>query len=279
MANVTTVILLVIIIGLSIYLYQRSQSNEPPTFNEDVVKEHFRIMNSPPRLFAPPHKSSYLSPIDVDLILSQQQLVKKKSGRVSKATPVVKCEKQGDSMVCKIQHESSAPSTISGCFRSCSSASSSSSSDGSSEFSPCLSLSSLSEKSGGSEGYDWENQFGKPLIDADTKSKIVSKMHRQNQKSINQIAKYQTDRSSQIKLDIHDQPVPKTAKGSVRDVYDKATQGPVDTRDQRIRRKIPGLIEYVEESEMNGAELMGSTLHGWDNGDCGYTMAEFTNAF
>lgn len=131
----------------------------------------------------------------------------------------------------------------------------------------------------------WDSTFGLPLMNDKDKKKFASKMHRNHQnyqKSFNKFTKYQLDNETLIKNDLTIDPFktdkPEYKNKSIKDIYDQKVAGP-KTKPKKIKRCTPNTIVYEDEVEMNGGNIKGTNLHGFDGITDSYKSAAFGNEF
>jgi hypothetical protein len=133
----------------------------------------------------------------------------------------------------------------------------------------------------------WDANFGLPLMSKNDKKKFVEKMqknHKEYEKSLGQFTQYQMDNSTLIKTDVIIDPFKlehrsDCLKGqSVKDIYDRQVAGP-KAKPKKIKIKTPTNIVYEDESELNGGNIKGTNLHGFDGVNDGYKSAAFGNEF
>lgn len=132
----------------------------------------------------------------------------------------------------------------------------------------------------------WDAQFGLPLVDEKSKKKSVDKMKREHEKygkSLGKFHSYQMDKNTLIKTDTTIDPFkPQNrhllAGKSIKDIYDNQVSGP-KAKPKKILGRSTSSVIYENESEMNGGNINGSSLHGYDTNVDGFKMAEFDNEF
>ncbi len=132
----------------------------------------------------------------------------------------------------------------------------------------------------------WDARFGIPLMDDKTKNKYAKKMIQENKqygKSFGKFQQHQLDKNAIIKTDITIDPFKpenrQKYKGlAVKDIYDKQIAGP-----KPIPKKILGQTKtftiYQDESEMNGGNITGANLSGYDNISSRFKSADLKNEF
>jgi hypothetical protein len=132
-------------------------------------------------------------------------------------------------------------------------------------------LSTLADQS--SNGMQsWADSYAAKVINQDDQNKYMGKIKRSHEsygKSMCQFYKYQTNREVKMIKD----PVasiyeanpndPRLSGMKIKDIYDKQIPKFEDTQ-KKIDSIMPGIINYSGESDMNGALLNGSTIHGYD---------------
>ncbi|BCS83279.1 hypothetical protein QLL95_gp0844 [Cotonvirus japonicus] len=132
-----------------------------------------------------------------------------------------------------------------------------------------------------SETDNWDNNFGLPLMSQKEHNNFVSKLkknHSNYEKSIGEFTKYKTDNSTLIKTDTTIDPFAPKNKPSlsglaVCDVYDQKVAGP-KARPKIVKKNSPTCVIYENENEMNGGQISGTELTGFD-GSAGYKSAAF----
>ena len=132
----------------------------------------------------------------------------------------------------------------------------------------------------------WDARFGIPLMDDKTKNKYAKKMIQENKqygKSFGKFQQHQLDKNAIIKTDITIDPFKpenrEAYKGlAVKDIYNKQIAGP-----KAIPKKILGQAKtftiYQDESEMNGGNITGANLSGYDNISSRFKSADLKNEF
>ena len=132
----------------------------------------------------------------------------------------------------------------------------------------------------------WNSNFGEPLVSQEEKKLHTSKMEKDHQdyiKSLGKFVKYKTDNGTVIRTDITIDPFKqkdiKSLNGkTIKDIYDEQVAGPSFVK-KKIRGKTKSTIVYDDESEMNGGQLKGTNLYGFDGAPENYKMAKFGNEF
>ena len=132
----------------------------------------------------------------------------------------------------------------------------------------------------------WDATFGLPLMSKEEKKKFASKLqndHRDYTNSLSKFAKYQTDDSTLIKTDITINPFKESnskclSGKAIKDIYDEQVAGP-KAIPKRIQGKTATSIIYEDEMEMNGGQIKGTNLYGFDGTNDGYKLANFGNEF
>lgn len=134
----------------------------------------------------------------------------------------------------------------------------------------------------------WYTMFDKPLMTNNEKKQYydkVSKNYKDYEKSLDQFGKYQTDDSTVIKTDITiDMFAPEKINNNnktgttIKDIYNEMVKAPT-AKPKKIKCKNPENIIYEDESEMNGGNISGSNLTGYDGINDEYQMANFNDDF
>lgn len=129
----------------------------------------------------------------------------------------------------------------------------------------------------------WDSTFGLPLMDSSNKTRLINKLrknHDNYQKSIGQIAEYQTDRSTVIQTDVTIDPFKSNSYDglTVKEIYDKQTEGPRAVP-KKISSTIDNLTIYSSESELNGGKLQKSNLGCFNDNQGSYQSAFFSDGF
>lgn len=133
----------------------------------------------------------------------------------------------------------------------------------------------------------WDANFGLPLMDKEEKKKFFAKMqknHEEYGKSLGQFTKYQTDDSTIIKTDTTIDPFKPNHRSdalkncTVKEIYDEQVKGP-QAKPKRIKSKSSTSVIYEDESEMNGGNIKGTNLYGYDGINDEYKSAAFENEF
>jgi hypothetical protein len=136
----------------------------------------------------------------------------------------------------------------------------------------------------------WDSNFGLPLMNTGEKNKYFTQMKKNHDKlvkSLSEFTDYQMDSSTIIKTDTTinqfdpfnpNKPSKKLKGKKVSEIYDEQVEGP-KFKSKKIIKKTPAQIFYDKESELNGGELTGSSLHGYNGVGDEHQGADFGNGF
>lgn len=133
----------------------------------------------------------------------------------------------------------------------------------------------------------WYDSFSTPLMDPDDKKKFyakIQKSYKDYEKSFGEFIQYQMDNDTLIKTDITiDRFKPEKRNNNcggkaIKDIYDEMV-APPKAKPKKIKRKTDRCIIYDDESELNGGNIRGTTMCGFDGNNDGFKSAAFGNEF
>ena len=132
----------------------------------------------------------------------------------------------------------------------------------------------------------WYNSFSTPLMDPDDKKKFyakIQKSYKNYEKSFGEFIQYQMDNDTLIKTDITIDPFKPEKRNNcdgkaIKDIYDEMV-APPKAKPKKIKKKTDRCIIYDDESELNGGNIRGTNLSGFDGVNDGYKSAAFGNEF
>jgi len=130
----------------------------------------------------------------------------------------------------------------------------------------------------------WDCNFGLPLMSKEQKQKFVSKMqknYKNYQKSLGQFSAYQTDNKTLIHSETKIDPFSNQQKligRPIKDIYDEQVSGP-KAIPKKIKHRTESMVVYADENEMNGGNIKGTKLRGYDSTSSKYKSASFGDDF
>jgi len=122
------------------------------------------------------------------------------------------------------------------------------------------------------ENNNWADSYASKVINQDDQNKYMNKIKRSHEsygKSMCQFYKYQTNREVKMIKDpvasiFESNPNDPRLKGlKIKEIYDKQIPHFEDPQ-KKVESIMPGYVNYSNESDMNGALLNGSSIHGYD---------------
>lgn len=130
----------------------------------------------------------------------------------------------------------------------------------------------------------WDSSFGIPLatkVQHQSHANDLIKNHQEYSNSFGKFNSYLTDDSTILKTDITIDPFKpesksKTSNRTIKDIYDEQVQGP-KPKPKKIKKITKDNVVYENDSEMNGGNVMGTNLTGFDGGQ--FSNACFGNQF
>jgi len=133
----------------------------------------------------------------------------------------------------------------------------------------------------------WDASFGLPLMSKTEKKDFFDRMQKNWKKyesAISDFSKYQTDRSTVIETETTIDPFKPDHRSNqlkgraIKDVYDEQVAG-YKAKPKAIKKKTASQVIYDNESELNGGNIPGTDLFGFDGVNDAYKTAAFGNEF